>query len=133
MRKIYKCRWNKKIFGVFGGLGQAIGIDPNILRIIAVFLIMPLGFVIVPSIYMLLALVLKDGPYCFVQPSYKRLYKNSRNKVIFGVISGLSDYSKIDVTILRITITFACIFTGFFPIVITYMAANYLIPEKPQQ
>lgn len=34
--------------------------------------------------------------------SKKRLYKNTEDEMIFGVCSGISEYLKIDVTIIRI-------------------------------
>lgn len=133
MKKLYRCRWNRKLFGVFGGLGQTFRIDPNILRLLAIFLTIPLGFVIVPTIYGILAFLIPEGPLCFVQPTYKRLYKIERGKVIFGVCNGLSQYLNIDVTAVRIIVMIACVFTGFFPMVIAYIAANALIPFKPTQ
>lgn len=131
MKSLYKCRWNKKIFGVFGGLGQYLKVDPNILRLMAIFLTIPLGLIIVPILYILLATILKDGPRCFIQPSYKRLYKSYKNKLLFGVVAGLGEYLKINPLILRIFVVIFSLVTGFFPTIITYLSAHYLIPFKP--
>lgn len=38
--------------------------------------------------------------------------KKSRNKVLFGVCGGISDYSGIDVTIIRILFILGIIFSG---------------------
>ena len=133
MKKLYKCRWNKKIFGVFGGLGQAFCIDPNILRLAAIFLSILTGFFIVPLIYVGLSFVLQEGPYCFIEPSYKKVYKNPRNKIVFGVIAGFADYLKIDANFLRIIFALICVTTAFLPAMIVYFSANWLIPEQPNR
>lgn len=131
MPKFYRCRWNKKLFGVFGGLGQTFKIDPNILRLLAIFLMIPTGIIIIPAIYGLLAFLLPQGPHFFIQPSYRRLYKNPKNKMVFGVCAGISDYLKIDPMIVRLVFFTLMIFTGFIPMLLTYTAANYLIPNNP--
>jgi phage shock protein C len=41
-----------------------------------------------------------------------KLSKDIQNKMIFGVCSGLSKYSGIDVTLLRIGFVFGALFTG---------------------
>lgn len=131
MKKLYKDRWNRKILGVFGGIGQLIGLDPNILRIIAIMLIIPLGVITLPIIYFTLGYFLPEGPRVFIQPTYKRLYKNTKNKVFLGVISGVADYLRIDVNLLRIAFVVICFLTGFFPLFFAYIVANSLLPLKP--
>ena len=131
MPRLYRCRWNRKLFGVFGGLGQAFKIDPNILRLIAIFLIIPTGIIIIPVIYAILVFLLPEGPVCFLQPSYHRLYKNPRKNLLFGICAGIGDYLKIDATFVRLAFFLCMIFTGFIPMILTYIAANYLIPNNP--
>lgn len=41
-----------------------------------------------------------------------RLHKNIKNKMIFGVCSGLSNYTGIDASIIRIAFILGAIFTG---------------------
>jgi phage shock protein PspC (stress-responsive transcriptional regulator) len=43
MKRIYRSRTDKKIFGVCGGIGEAYGVDPNVIRIIVVFLCVMTG------------------------------------------------------------------------------------------
>jgi phage shock protein C len=131
MPRFYRCRWNKKLLGVFGGLGQALKIDPNILRLLAIFLMIPTGIIIIPALYGLLFFLLPEGPLFFIQPSYRRLYKNPKKKIFFGVCAGIGDYLKVDPTIIRLVFFIAMIFTGFIPMILTYIAANYLIPNNP--
>ncbi|MCU0914891.1 MAG: PspC domain-containing protein [Planctomycetes bacterium] len=38
MKRVYRSRTDKMIFGICGGIGEAYGIDPNLIRIVVVFL-----------------------------------------------------------------------------------------------
>lgn len=61
----------------------------------------------------------------------KKLYK-STNKVLSGVLGGIAEYLEIaDVTIVRILFLVALVFTGFFPFGILYIAAIFIMPERP--
>lgn len=101
------------------------------MRILAILLSIPLGVVILPIAYYILARYLPEGPRGFIQPTYKRLYKNPRLKVISGVISGLSDYLQFDCNLLRISALVLCFATAFFPLFLTYIIAATLLPSKP--
>ena len=58
----------------------------------------------------------------------KRLFRNSHNKKIAGVCSGLADYFSIDATVVRIIFLIAllCGSLGFWAYLIVWIAA----PEK---
>lgn len=56
----------------------------------------------------------------------KRLYKNTDDKLIFGVCSGIADYIGIDPVIVRIIFVFL---SGTFFI---YIILAILIPDKPK-
>ncbi len=43
MKRVYRSRTDKKIFGVCGGIGEAYDIDPTLIRIIVVFLALATG------------------------------------------------------------------------------------------
>ena len=60
MKRVYRSKTNKAIAGIFGGIAETYSIDPNLLRLLLVFLgvatgILPLlvtylvGWVIVPQ------------------------------------------------------------------------------------
>ena len=60
MKKLYRSTENKKIAGIFGGLGEIFNIDPTLLRLIFVFIglvtaVIPLvlaylvGWIIIPQ------------------------------------------------------------------------------------
>lgn len=53
-QKFTKSRTNRKIFGVCGGIGQALGIDPTLVRIAFVIALIAAGGTAIP-IYLLLA------------------------------------------------------------------------------
>lgn len=56
----------------------------------------------------------------------ERLHRSKRSKVIFGVCGGLSEYLRIDVTLIRI-IGILAVFTGFG--IVLYIAAALIMPE----
>lgn len=65
----------------------------------------------------------------------KKLFRDERNKVVGGVLSGLGNYLDWNVTILRIlTVVLACC-TMFWPCVIIYLVAWMIIPpaNTPRQ
>jgi phage shock protein C len=43
MKRVYRSTTDKKIFGICGGIGEAYNIDPNVVRIIVVFLALVTG------------------------------------------------------------------------------------------
>lgn len=58
----------------------------------------------------------------------KRLYRNTDNKVISGVCSGLGEYFNLDPTIVRII--FLILFFGFGTGVLIYIILWIVMPEK---
>jgi phage shock protein C len=81
MKKLYRSTENKKIAGIFGGLGEIFNIDPTLLRLIFVFIglvtaVIPLvlaylvGWIIIPkgkglSPQVKLPCVDRQSPCCF--------------------------------------------------------------------
>ena len=60
----------------------------------------------------------------------KKIYRNSKQGVLFGVCEGLGEYFKMDPTFIRIawTLAFICYGTG----AIAYLLAYFLIPNKSE-
>lgn len=59
----------------------------------------------------------------------KKLYRNTQDKMIAGVCSGIADYFKIDPTLVRLgAVLFAC--AGGAGLV-AYLVAWIIVPEKP--
>ena len=65
-----------------------------------------------------------------ISPKKKKLTKNSKDKILFGVIGGIADYSNQDPTLLRIIWLILVAFTGFVPGIIAYIAAIFVMPTK---
>lgn len=69
-------------------------------------------------------------PPPYVEPPVveKRLYRDPRNKVFFGVISGLGHYLGWDVTVLRILVIILAFSTAVIPCIVIYLIAAAVIP-----
>ena len=61
----------------------------------------------------------------------KRMYK-SRRRVFSGVCGGIAEYIKLDPNVVRIIVVLIGIFTGFFPIIIAYIAVACILPDAPR-
>lgn len=62
----------------------------------------------------------------------KKLYKDKSTGVISGVLSGLSQYLGLDVTLVRIIYVVLCLFTSGFPGLILYIVMACIMPDKSQ-
>ena len=58
----------------------------------------------------------------------KKLYRNTENKMIAGVCSGLAEYLNIDATIIRLIWALIALSGAG---VLAYLVAAIIIPEKP--
>lgn len=59
----------------------------------------------------------------------KKLVRSTKDRVLAGVISGLGQYLKMDVTILRI-LAVVLFIVAPLPMIILYLAAVFLIPRE---
>ncbi|MCH9612770.1 MAG: hypothetical protein S4CHLAM102_12670 [Chlamydiia bacterium] len=126
-KRLTKDRWDKKIAGVCGGLGQYFNIDSNIVRLIFIGLMIP-SALLITLVYFVLALLLPDGPKSFVEPHYKRWMRSQSDRKVCGVLGGLAQFLGVDPTLVRV----AFIITIFFGIgipLLLYIVACILIPE----
>lgn len=57
----------------------------------------------------------------------KRLARSREDKIIAGVIGGISEYYKIDATLVRIAWLVLVAFTGFVPGIIVYLVAMIMM------
>ena len=62
----------------------------------------------------------------------KKLYRNTSNKMVSGVCSGLADYFNVDPTIVRLIWAIVTAFTAFFTGIILYVIFAIVIPEAPE-
>ena len=58
----------------------------------------------------------------------KKLYRNTQNKVIAGVCSGLAEYLNIDPTIIRVIWALVALSGAGL---LAYLVCALIIPEKP--
>ena len=59
-KKLYKSKTNKKLAGVCGGVGEFLGIDPTIIRLIWVLLTLFVGCGLL--LYIICALIIPETP-----------------------------------------------------------------------
>ncbi len=62
----------------------------------------------------------------------KQLYRSETNRVWKGVLGGFGEYFDIDPTLLRVLFVVFVLATGFFPGVIAYIIATFLMPVKSE-
>jgi phage shock protein C len=129
MKRLYKNRFDKKIFGVFGGLGLYLQVDPNLLRLIFVaFLATPL-FPILAAVYFLIAVLIPEGGKIMIENPGRKLYRSIHDRKIAGVCAGLGRYCRTDPLFIRV-IFLILTFTPFFlPIIVTYIVGAMIMPE----
>lgn len=58
----------------------------------------------------------------------KRLYRSEKNKVFAGICGGLGEFFVVDPTAIRLVWLLIVVFTGFFPGVLVYILAIFIIP-----
>lgn len=106
-RRLYRADNDKILGGVCAGLANYLRLDPAVVRII--FALMTMGWGAGVLLYIILWVVLptKSLP----TNVRKRLYRNSDDRVIGGVASGLAAYFHIDVWIPRLIFALPFIFS----------------------
>ncbi|HJG84886.1 MAG TPA: PspC domain-containing protein [Weissella thailandensis] len=62
----------------------------------------------------------------------KKLTK-SNDRVLSGVLGGISEYFDLDASLVRLLFVAATLFTGFFPFVFIYIIAVFIMPDSPSK
>jgi phage shock protein C len=63
LKRLFRSTTDSFVAGVFGGLGEAYGVDPNALRLIGVFLTIITGFVPMLVTYVVACFIVpQDSP-----------------------------------------------------------------------
>jgi phage shock protein C len=62
----------------------------------------------------------------------REFYRSRRNRWIAGVCGGLGEYFEIDPDLVRFLVVVVGLFTGLFPLVLTYLLAWLIFPERPR-
>lgn len=63
----------------------------------------------------------------------RKLYISKKDSKIFGICGGIGQTYDIDPTLIRLIVVFLCIATAILPVVLTYLAAWIIVPEKPAE
>ncbi|MEG0545582.1 MAG: PspC domain-containing protein [Oscillospiraceae bacterium] len=61
----------------------------------------------------------------------KKLYRSNHDKMLCGVLGGVSEYFNVDPTLIRLAYAGISIFTAGFPGIIFYVVAAIVIPQAP--
>jgi phage shock protein C len=132
MKRLFRDRFDRKIAGVCGGLGQFLKIDPTILRLL--FVLICIYTFILPMIvlYIIAWILIPLGPTTYIQYPCMKFYRSRKDRKIAGICGGLSELIKVDSTIIRLVMIFAMIITGIAPLIIAYLIGIAIIPEKPE-
>jgi phage shock protein C len=66
VKRLYRSRTDKKIAGIFGGMGEVYNIDPTLLRLGAVFLGIATGLAPLAIAYVIGWIIIPKGPVAAV-------------------------------------------------------------------
>ncbi len=62
----------------------------------------------------------------------KRLYRSRENRIVAGICGGVGEYAGVDPTLVRLGVLLATVFTAIFPLLVVYLIAWAIVPERPQ-
>lgn len=60
----------------------------------------------------------------------RRLYRNTKERMVAGVLAGLAEYYNHDVSLFRLGFLAFLILTGFFPGLLLYIFAWFIVPPQ---
>jgi phage shock protein PspC (stress-responsive transcriptional regulator) len=132
MKKLYRSKSNKKIFGIAGGLGDFFQMDPTIIRLIIVALCVLTGIAPLIIVYLIFALIIPVEPLNHEKVVYPQLFRSKKDKKIAGICSGFAKLMEIDPTIVRVCTVLLCILTGFLPLLTAYLIGWIIIPKEKE-
>lgn len=99
-KRLYRDENDKVFGGVCSGLANYFGIDVVVMRIIFVILAISFGFGLIP--YLVLWVAVPSTATKEIGGMRKKLYRDSDDKIIAGVCSGIANYFGINVWIPRV-------------------------------
>lgn len=133
MKRLFRDRWDKKVAGVCGGLGQFLKIDPTIIRLLVVMICIFTAVLPVLILYIVAWMLIPLGPPTYIEFECKKLYRSVQDRKISGICGGIAESLGIDPTIVRIVVLFALLITGVIPVLVGYIVGTLIIPEKPDE
>lgn len=60
----------------------------------------------------------------------KRLYRSEEDKILGGVLGGISEYFSVDPILIRILAVLIAIGTGIVPFALVYLLMIFMVPNK---
>ena len=63
----------------------------------------------------------------------RKLYRSNTDKVFCGVCGGIAQYMDTDPTAIRLVWIIVTIFTGFFPGILAYIIACFIMQKNPDK
>ena len=98
--RFYRDENHKVVAGVCAGIANYFGIDPLVVRILFVIFAFGFGFGFIT--YLVLWVAVPSTASAVIGSTKKRLFRDSENKLIAGVCSGLGQYFGVNVWIPRV-------------------------------
>ena len=98
-KKLYRDENSKILGGVCSGLANYFGLDPLVVRIIALILLFSFGIGFIP--YIIIWVAVPSSATQVIGSRRKRLFRDADDKIIAGVASGLGHYFGINAWIPR--------------------------------
>lgn len=99
-RRLYRDENDKVFGGVCSGLANYFGIDKVVVRIIFIILAVSFGFGLIP--YLILWIAVPSSATKEIGAVRKKLYRDSDDKIVAGVCSGIGNYFGINAWIPRV-------------------------------
>ncbi len=133
MKKILRAKYNRKIAGVCGGLGNYFNIDPTIIRLAMIYICVLTGILPIVLAYLGAILIIpeetSENP---LSSNYKKFYRSIKDRKIAGICGGIAEMTKLDPVFLRLLALFICLLTAVVPLVLAYIVGWVIIPEAPK-
>ncbi len=130
MQKLYRSRTNRVLAGICGGLGNYFNIDATIIRLVFVLLLIFTGILPLLIAYFIAVCIIPLEPSGTPLPVRKRLLRSSKYRMIAGICGGIAETVHADPTVVRLIAVFLCFLTGVVPLLIVYLVAWVIIPER---
>ena len=126
-KKIRRNMTDRVLAGVCSGIGQTYNFNPLWLRLLFVLSTVYL-FPWTLVVYFIAAIIIPKENVAFADIKYKRFTRIKNHKIIGGVCTGLQDYFKIDVVLIRL---FFILLVPFYGIgIISYLALWAIAPLR---
>ncbi|HOG47631.1 MAG TPA: PspC domain-containing protein [Anaerolineae bacterium] len=91
-RRLYRSRRERIVSGVAGGLGEYVGVDPVIIRLLFILVVLATGWGVL--LYVIMLLVVPEEPEAMpgvlpAEPRYQRLDAHQRGLLLGGALVAL--------------------------------------------